>query len=298
MHNEIAATIGFFDGVHLGHRFLIRQLTELAAAEGLQSAVITFRQHPRFVLQAEYQPGLLCTPDEKTKLLSALELDYCYLIDFSKELSQLSARTFIADILHKKLGVKQLLIGYDHRFGKDRAERFPDYARYGKEYGLNVVQAVELQDCTVSSTVIRNKLAEGHVEEANRLLSYNYSIEGKVIEGNQLGRTIGFPTANIKISDKNKIIPKEGIYAAWVHIGRKKHRGMAYIGRRPTVLQHGEPRIEVHILDFSADLYGKTLRIEFVKYLREDMAFNNLDELKAQLLVDKRNTVDAILSDI
>lgn len=292
MQKEVAATIGFFDGVHVGHRFLIRQLKELATSEGLPSVVITFRQHPRFVLQTGYKPGLLCTLEEKTALLSSLDIDFCYLIDFSKELSQLSARAFISDILRKKLGVKQLLIGYDHRFGKDLAEGFPDYVKYGREYGLEVVQAMELPDFAthVSSTVIRNKLTGGYLEEANRLLSYNYSLEGKVIEGNKLGRTTGFPTANLEINDKNKIIPKEGIYAVWVHIGAEKHPGMAYIGKRPTIAPNGELRIEVHILDFSGDLYGKTLRLEFVKYLREDRTFNGLAELQEQLRIDKRIT--------
>jgi riboflavin kinase/FMN adenylyltransferase len=296
MQKEVAATIGFFDGVHLGHRFLIRQLNELAASEGLPSVVITFRQHPRFVLQTGYKPGLLCTLEEKTSLLSSLDIDFCYLIDFSKELSQLSARVFISDILRKKLGVKQLLIGYDHRFGKDRAEGFSDYVKYGREYGLKVVRALELPDPAmhVSSTVIRNKLTDGYLEEANQLLSYNYSLEGKVIEGNKLGKEIGFPTANLEINDKNKIIPKEGIYAAWVHTDGEKRQGMAYIGKRPTVLSNGEQRIEVHILDFSGDLYGKTLRLEFVKYLRKDQTFNSLSELKEQLFVDRENTMGAL----
>jgi riboflavin kinase/FMN adenylyltransferase len=292
MQKEVAATIGFFDGVHLGHRFLIRQLKELADSEGLPSAVITFRQHPQYVLQTGYRPKLLCTPEEKINLLSALDIDFCYLIDFSKELSQLSARDFISDILRKKLGVRQLLVGYDHRFGKNRAEGFSDYVKYGQDYGLKVVQAPELPDYAghVSSTQIRNKLIEGHLEEANQLLSYNYSLEGKVIEGNKLGREIGFPTANLDISDKNKIIPQEGIYATWVHIGAAKYQGMAYIGKRPTVVSAGEQRIEVHILDFSDNIYEETLRLEFVKFLREDKTFGNLSELKGQLLVDKENT--------
>ncbi|GHT64026.1 riboflavin biosynthesis protein [Bacteroidia bacterium] len=298
MQKEVAATIGFFDGVHAGHRFLIEQLRNFADSIGLPAAVITFRQHPQSILQTGYKPELLCTLDEKISLLSSLDIDFCYLIDFSKELSQLSARTFISDILCKKLMVKELLIGYDHRFGKNRAEGFSDYVKYGQAYGLKVVQALELPDFTphVSSTLIRNKLIEGHLEEANQLLSYNYSLEGKVIEGNKLGREIGFPTANIEINDKNKVIPKEGIYAAYVHIGAEKYQGMAYIGKRPTVISNGEKRIEVHILDFSEDIYGKTLRLEFVKFLREDITFNDLSELKEQLFIDKKSTIAALSS--
>ena len=296
MQKEVAATIGFFDGVHSGHRFLIKQLRELADSVGLPVAVITFRQHPQSVLQAGYQPELLCTLDERISLLSSLDIDFCYLIDFSKELSQLSARTFISDILRKKLNIKQLLIGYDHRFGKNRKEGFPDYVKYGEEYGLKVVQALELTGFSthISSTLIRNKLIDGNLEEANRLLSYNYSLEGKVVEGNKLGREIGFSTANIEINDKNKVIPKEGIYAVWVHIGTAKYQGMAYIGRRPTIVTNGEQRIEVHILDFSDDIYGETARLEFVKFLREDKTFSNLFELKEQLFIDKENTINSL----
>lgn len=292
MQREVAATIGFFDGVHSGHRFLIQQLKNFADSKGLPSAVITFRQHPQSVLQAKYKSELLCTLDEKINLLSSLDVDFCYLIDFSKELSQLSACAFISDILRKKLGVKQLLIGYDHRFGKNREEEFSDYVKYGQKYGLKIAQAIELPDFAthVSSTLIRNKLIEGNLEEANKMLSYNYSLEGKVIEGNKLGRKIGFPTANIEVNDKNKVIPKEGIYAAWVYLGTEKHQGMAYIGKRPTIIPDGEQRIEVHILDFSNDIYGKTLRMEFVKFLREDEIFSNLSELKGQLFIDKENT--------
>jgi riboflavin kinase/FMN adenylyltransferase len=296
MQKEVAATVGFFDGVHSGHRFLIEQLKNLADSKRLPSVVITFRQHPQSVLQTDYKPELLCTLDEKISLLSSLDIDFCYLIDFSKELSQLSASAFISDILRKKLGVKQLLTGYDHRFGKNRAEGFSDYVKYGREHGLEVVQASELpgSDVHVSSTLIRNKLAEGRLEEANRLLSYNYSLEGIVIEGNKLGREIGFPTANLEINDKNKVIPREGIYAAWVFLGTEKYQGMAYIGKRPTILPDGDQQIEVHILDFSDDIYGKTLRLEYVKYLREDRTFGNLSELKEQLFIDRENTQKAL----
>jgi riboflavin kinase/FMN adenylyltransferase len=291
MQREVIATIGFFDGVHAGHRFLIEQLKNLADSSGLPSAVITFKQRPQSVLQAGYKPELLCTLEEKISLLSSLGIDICYLIDFSEELSQLSAGTFISDILRKKLNVKQLLIGYNHRFGKNRAEGFSEYVKYGREYGLKVVQALELPGFSepVSATLIRNKLMEGDLEEANRLLSYNYSLEGKVIQGNKLGREIGFPTANIEINDKNKVIPKEGVYAAWVHIGSTRYQGMAYIGKRPTVVSNGKLRIEVHILDFSDDIYGETIRLELVKFLREDKTFGNLSELKEQLNIDKEN---------
>ncbi|MDR0733194.1 MAG: bifunctional riboflavin kinase/FAD synthetase [Dysgonamonadaceae bacterium] len=292
-----AATIGFFDGVHKGHRFLIEQLKELAADEGLPAAVITFRQHPQSLVQAGYKPALLNTPDEKLSLLSGLGIDICYLSDFTKELSQLGAQEFISGVLCRKLGVRQLLIGYDHRFGKNRAESFAHYVAYGRDCGLKVVQAKELPGFAehVGSTFIRNLLAEGRMEEANRLLTYNYSLEGGVAEGNKLGREIGFPTANLDINDKNKIIPKDGVYAAWVHAGTEKYKGMVYIGKRPTVLAGGERRIEAHILDFSGDLYGKMLRLEFVNFLREDQTFKDLSGLKKQLCIDMGNTMHALM---
>jgi riboflavin kinase/FMN adenylyltransferase len=284
---ELAATIGFFDGVHAGHRFLIDQLKSNAA--GLPTVVVTFPQHPRLSLQSCYMPKLLTTFDEKMDQLSATGIDFCFLLDFTKSISQLSAKEFIHDLLRKQMRISRLLIGYDHRFGKDRAEGFDEYVRYGKDCGMTVIQALELpaNGFHVSSTTIRNQLVEKRLEIANQLLSYSYQLQGKVIQGNKLGRRIGFPTANLEIVDKNKVIPGEGIYAAWTYADNKKYPGMVYIGKRPTVLAHGEQRLEVHLLDYSGDLYGKILRLEFVKFLRDDKHFNGLEELSVQLSIDR-----------
>jgi riboflavin kinase/FMN adenylyltransferase len=293
--NEIAATIGFFDGVHAGHRFLIDQLKSLPL--DLPTAVITFPQHPLTTLRPSYQPDLLTTLDEKLHQLSTTGIDYCLLLDFSKPVSQLSAKAFMQDVLRKQMQVRQLLIGYDHRFGKDRAAGFNDYEKYGKACEMDVVQAKEFPttDMHVSSTAIRNKLSEKNLKEANQMLSYRYTLQGEVIAGNKLGRKMGFPTANLEISDKNKVIPGEGIYAAWAYVENLKFPGMVYIGKRPTVTDHGEKRIEVHLLGFSGDLYGKPIRLEFVEFLRDDQHFDSLEELRKQLIVDKDKTQSALL---
>ncbi|GHT09930.1 riboflavin biosynthesis protein [Bacteroidia bacterium] len=287
LKDEIAATIGFFDGVHAGHRFLINQLKTLAV--DLPTAVITFPQHPRITLQSDYIPKLLTTLDEKLVQLATTGIDYCLLLDFTKPVSQLSAKAFIQEKLRKQMQVKQLLIGYDHRFGKNRAEGFNDYVEQGKACGTTVIQALELPDSDhVSSTTIRNKLSERKLKEANQMLSYHYTLQGKVIPGNQLGHQIGFPTANLQ-TDDNKVIPGEGIYAVWVDVETEKYPGMVYIGKRPTVITGGEKRIEVHLLDFSGDLYGKTLRLEFVEFLRDDQRFDSMEALRKQLQLDKEN---------
>ncbi|MCL1933409.1 MAG: bifunctional riboflavin kinase/FAD synthetase [Candidatus Azobacteroides sp.] len=289
-----AATIGFFDGVHAGHRFLLEQLKTQAHAHQLPSMVITFLQHPQTVLQPGFQPKLLSTFDERIERLSESGIDYCLLQDFTPSLSGLDAQTFIQKKLKEEWFVKLLLIGYNHRFGKNRAEGFEDYVKYGKACGMEILQASKLPDMSVSSTHIRNYLSERNVKEANRMLSYFYRLEGKVIEGNHWGRELGFPTANLEISDTNKIIPGEGIYALLVYQGEKKYKGMVYIGQRPTLTIHGEKRIEVHLFDFSGDLYGETLQLEFVEFLREGRQFENTEELKKQLFADREAALAAL----
>jgi len=295
LNNAIAATIGFFDGVHTGHRFLLEQLKMQADKHQLPSMIITFLQHPKSVLQPEFQPKLLTTFDERIERLSLSGIDYCLLLNFTPSLSQLSAKEFIQKKLKEEWLVKLLLIGYNHRFGKNRTEGFEDYVKYGKECGMEILQTLKLPDISVSSTRIRNALLEKKVEEANRMLSYFYRLEGNVIEGNHLGREIGFPTANLNVNDKNKIIPGEGIYASWVYWKQKKYGGMIYIGKRPTIATQGEKRIEVHLFDFSGDLYGETLRLEFVEFLRESKQFGNVENLKKQLFADREASLKALI---
>lgn len=289
-NQPLVATIGFFDGVHRGHRFLIEQLQEAATLRGIPSAVITFPVHPRRVLNTDFQPALLCGFDEKIKRLEKTGIDYCHVLDFTKEMSQLSAKEFIQDILKKQLNVNTLLIGHDHRFGHNRSDGFDEYKKYGAEVGMDMIQAKEFDpNLHISSSQIRRLLAEGDIDKANLLLGYNYTISGQIVEGFKVGRTIGFPTANIKIWEDFKVVPAFGVYAVNVHIGEQNYGGMLYIGKRPT-LQNGENiSLEVNIFDFDDDLYGKYLSVEFLEFVRPDEKFTSLEVLKVNIQNDKEN---------
>ncbi|MDR2683688.1 MAG: bifunctional riboflavin kinase/FAD synthetase [Dysgonamonadaceae bacterium] len=295
MEHETLATVGFFDGVHRGHRYLIDRMKELARPAGLKTAVITFPVHPRKVLQQDYQPKLLNSFEERLERLAATGIDYCYVIDFTREFSETTARDFIRRILHQQLHVKELIVGYDHQFGKGRTDAYEQYVAYGQACGMTVHRTGKLPetDRHISSTAIRRLLDAGEVEKAAIALSYPYTLSGEVIHGNHLGRTIGFPTANLDWKHKDKIIPHEGVYAVNVQVESHSYRGMAYIGKRPTVASTGEQRIEVHIFDFDRDIYGELLRFELTEFLRPDIRFNNLEQLKEQLARDKQNALAA-----
>lgn len=297
------ATIGFFDGVHRGHRFLIDQVKQCAAERGLSSLLITFSVHPRQVMQADYQPDLLSTLEEKRELLASTGADYCAILDFTPELSRYSAYDFMKTVLKDKLSVDTLIIGYDHRFGHDRKESFADYVRYGQMLGIHVLQAKGLvvNDIPISSSVTRAFLSEGEVEMAARCLSIPYSISGKVVTGFQEGRELGFPTANISLSDAQKLVPKRGVYAVRVTDlcqPDKKYAGMLNIGWRPTMGEKMDhPAIEVHLLHFNGDLYGHELKLEFIKRLRDERKFRSRGELIHQLKSDADN-VETLCSKI
>lgn len=290
------ATIGFFDGVHTGHRFLIEQVKEEAAVRGLRSALITFPVHPRKVMKADYRPELLTTPDEKIALLSETGVDYCILLDFTPELSRLTAREFMTDILRERYRVQALVIGYDHRFGHNRSEGFEDYCRYGAETGMQVIlaRAFLYNEMHISSSTIRNYLHQGNVVMASRSLGYDYFLDGTVVSGYQVGRKIGFPTANLKVDDPDKLIPAGGVYAVRVGFDGRTYAGMLNIGRRPTVDNGTDRSIEVHILHFHSDIYDKFIRISFVQYIRPEMKFDGIEGLIAQLHRDAA-TVEALL---
>lgn len=283
------ATIGFFDGVHCGHRFLIRQLKRLAEAEGLPTMLITFALHPRKVMQKEYQPLLLSTPQEKLELLAATGVDYCVVLDFTPAMAQLTARLFMERILKNTLHVHTLVIGYDHRFGHNRTEGFSDYCVYGQLLGMRIVQAEEYTclEMDVSSSSVRSFLLDGEVEVAAHCLGYDYGVEGKVVSGCQLGRTIGFPTANLKIENPDKLLPADGVYAVRVYVDGRIYGGMLDIGNRPTFSDKDERSVEVHLLDFSADIYGQSIRVDFVSRIRSNIRFANKEELMLQLQRDE-----------
>lgn len=216
------ATIGFFDGVHCGHRFLINQVKEVAAKDGLYSALITFPVHPRQVIQTAYHPQLLSSPTEKLELLETMQVDYCFLLPFTQELSLFSAREFM-QLLRNKFNIHTLVIGYDHRFGHNRSENFEDYCRYGEELNIYIVRARAYTDKEgkISSSVIRQLLKEGKVSQAAKFLGYNYYLDGTVVDGYKVGRKIGFPTANLQVDCSDKLIPSEGVYAVYVYVEGK-----------------------------------------------------------------------------
>lgn len=286
-----AATIGFFDGVHSGHRFLINELIREARSRQLQSLIITFRIHPRKVLQREFQPRLLTDPDEKKALLRATGVDQVVELNFSPEMAALTAREFIQQILSNQLNVKMLLIGHDHRFGKNREEGFPAYVQYGRETGMEVLQANRFstdQAPHISSSEIRHAVQRGNMPYANKLLGYKYAFSGLVVSGYQVGRKIGFPTANLKVENEDKLIPGSGVYAVDVIIEDEQFRGMLNIGIRPTLTDDNRLSIEVHIIGFDKDIYHQQIKIIFLEKIREEQKFASIDELVTRLAIDKK----------
>lgn len=297
------ATIGFFDGVHTGHCYLIQQVKEIATAKGLRSALVTFPIHPRKVMNTDYRPELLTTPEEKINLLSETEVDYCLMLNFTPDISRLTAREFMTQILKERYQVKCLVIGYDHRFGHNRCEGFEDYVRYGKAIGIEVILAractnnIEIGTANhipVSSSLIRTLLHEGEVDSAARCLGYEYFLDGTVVGGYQVGRKIGFPTANLSVDNPDKLVPADGVYAVWVTFDGKTYMGMLNIGVRPTINNGPNRTIEVNILHFHADIYDKFIRLTFVKRTRPELKFDSIDELIAQLHKDAEE-VEALL---
>jgi len=291
------ATIGFFDGVHRGHQFVISQLTQMAKNEGLESTVITFDKHPRQVVNDGYVPELLNSLEEKMIRLSLTDADNCVILPFDKEMAALSAHDFMEQILVQKLGVKKLLIGYDNRFGHNRNEGFEDYVRYGRELGIEVIQSTPLliEGKGVSSSVIRRLIQEGDVENAENLLGYPYIVTGIVVEGFQQGRKLGFPTANLRLDCPHKLLPASGVYAVKARVERMmemKHAIMN-IGMRPT-FDGQQLALETHILNFDADLYGERMLVAFVRRLREERKFDDIGQLVLQMREDAREA-DEIL---
>lgn len=291
MPQPCVASIGFFDGVHRGHIYLIDQVKRVACQRGLKSALLTFPVSPTQVIFPDRVVPLLTPTDEKLEHLSQSEIDYCFLVEFTLGLSKLTAREFMEQILLQKYNVRVLIIGYDHRFGYNRSEGFDDYCRYGRELGIDVIQAQALpaDSIDVSSSLIRSYIDKGDIQAVEPILGYSYSLSGTVISGNQLGRTIGFPTANIRVEHSDKIIPKDGVYAVQLEIEGDSalYWGMLNIGKRPTVDHSAMRSIEVNILDFSGDIYDKRITLFFKKRLRDEVKFASLDKLVEQLHLDR-----------
>lgn len=295
------ATIGFFDGVHRGHRFLINNVVKEAASRGLQSTVVTFDRHPRQVLGSDFQPRLLSTNEEKMLLLSKTGVERCVMLPFSEQMAQMTACDFMKKILRDRLGVQVLIIGYDNRFGHNRSEGFDDYVRYGREMGIEVMSAQSflLHGINVSSSVIRSFLQEGEIEMAENCLGYPYFFTGKVVKGFRVGHELGFPTANIEQDNMLKMIPSPGVYAVKVRIEgtvELKH-AMMNIGTRPT-FNGTQQTLEVHILNFNDDIYGKMISVAFVHKLRNERQFASKEALSEQLVKDAQMVEEQFEKDI
>jgi riboflavin kinase / FMN adenylyltransferase len=284
-------TIGTFDGVHAGHQQIIRRLVDLAAETKGETVLLTFFPHPRMVLQPEDNDlKLITTMKEREELLRSFGIDHLIIQPFSKEFSRISATEFVRDVLIKKIGTKTLVIGYDHHFGRNREGSYKDLEEMAVIYKFRLEEIHEqiINHIAVSSTKIRNALLVGDILTANSLLEHDFSIEGIVVKGEQRGKGLGFPTANLNIPEQYKLIPADGIYAVRIGFEEKLLNGMLYIGNRPAL--NGKTRsIEVNIFDFNSEIYGKKLRIFFKNRIRGDMNFANLDQLKEKMKEDKVN---------
>jgi len=283
-------TIGTFDGVHLGHQKIIASLVTKAKQQSLQANILTFFPHPRMVLQKESNLKLIDTLEEKRNLLSELGIDNLIVQPFSKEFSKLTAIEFTRDILVDELGMSALMIGYDHRFGKNREASVEDLIRYGESYNfeVTVIPAQDISSITVSSTKIRDAIKISNFKKVNQFLGRPYELNGKVIKGNGVGRTIKYPTANIEIKEIYKLIPPKGVYLVKIYLGENEFSGMMNIGNRPTINGLNQT-IEVHIFDFDKDIYGKNLKVCFLKKIRKEKKFDSLPSLKSQLKKDEEN---------
>lgn len=296
-NDSFVATVGFFDGLHLGHRYLIEELKSIARSENRKTLVISFETHPRKVLQPDFEPALLSTNDEKLEHISNLGVDACLLLAFNVEMSRLTALDFLRYVLYNKYNVRTLLVGHDHRFGHNRAEGFDDYLRYGNAIGLNVVKAKRFSTADhqfISSSDVRTAINHGDITKANALLGYNYSFSGIVNSGFQVGRKIGFPTANIALLSTEKLIPATGVYHVNAYVEGVCHLGMMNIGNRPTFSNDIAKSVEVNIFDFEDNIYNKIIRVEIIRKIRDEIKFETVDALIAQLHNDKKNVLDSL----
>ena len=290
-------TIGTFDGVHIGHKKIINQLTSISSKNNLISILLSFFPHPKMVLQNDKELKLINTIQEKEGLLNSLNLDYLIIKDFTKEFSRLSALEFVRDILVNKLNAKHIIIGYDHHFGRNRTANIEQLKEFGELYDFKVTEilAQDIDDIAISSTKIRKALINGEITLANKFLGYNFFFSGNVVHGNNIGKTISFPTANIKIDAPYKLVPKNGVYIVKTTIDNQITFGMMNIGYNPT-FNGKQKSIEIHFINFNKNIYDKTLTIEMILRIRNEIKFNTVDDLKKQLEQDKLSTLSYIKS--
>lgn len=288
-------TIGTFDGVHIGHRKIINQLTTISSTDNLVSILLSFFPHPKMVLQSNNEIKLINTINEKQDLLSALNLDFLIIKEFTKEFSRLSALEFVRDILVNKLNAKHIIIGYDHHFGRNRTANIQQLREFGELYDFTVTEilAQDIDNIAISSTKIRKALNNGDIKLANNYLGYNYFFNGTVIHGNNIGQTISFPTANIKIDESYKLVPKNGVYIVKSFIDNKCVFGMMNIGTNPTFNRKNQS-IEIHFLDFNKNIYNQSLSVEMITRIRSEKKFSSVENLKKQLELDKVTTLSYI----
>jgi riboflavin kinase / FMN adenylyltransferase len=295
--NKPIITTGTFDGVHNGHKKIIKNLISKAKEIEGESVMITFNPHPRLVLFPDNNNlKLLNSLEEKISLLKKEGLDHLIIQPFTMEFSRLSALEYIRDLLVNKLGLHTLVIGYDHHFGRNREGSFEELQEFAQLYNFDIEQisALDIESVNVSSTKIRNALADGNVALANTFLGYNFGFSGNVVKGDGIGKTIGYPTANIELTDKYKTIPANGVYACLVQLENQSYKGMLNIGVRPTINDKNHQKIEINLLGFNGDLYDKTLTIELIDKLRDEQKFDSLDGLKSQLGIDQQNALKVL----
>lgn len=286
-------TTGMFDGVHVGHQTIIKRLQEIAKKQNGETVLVTYTPHPRLVLFPDQTDlEMLNTQEEKVEQLKMAGVDHLIIHPFTKEFSQLSSMQFVSDLLVDQLHTKWLAIGYNHHFGRNREGSFEHLKEYGPKYGFNVeeISAKDIDSIEVSSTKIRKALKKGDIKTANSYLGYDYPLTGMVVKGKQLGRTIGYPTANIEVSNTLKLIPADGIYAVRVIVDGKTYGGMLSIGKNPTIKDKPHS-IEVNIFDFNEEIYGKEITLKFIEKLRDEVKFDGIESLKEQLHLDKENSL-------
>ncbi len=281
------ATVGSFDGIHLGHRRIFETVKNIAQQKNLPEVIITFRQHPRFIVQPGYKFKLLTTVDEKIELIESLGIGMLQFLNFDKKMASLTAEEFVKHYLVERLNVKSLIVGFNHKFGKRRGAGYEELTLFGSKYGFDVlrVEPVLYKGDPISSSRIRHSLENCILEEANDMLGYNYFFTGKVVQGKKVGQKIGFPTANLNI-DKRKLLPCPGVYAVYVHIDSTIHKGVLNYGRRPTIENDVNPIPEVHIISYAGNLYGKSIKVRFVKFLRKEKRFDSTEALRQQISRD------------
>lgn len=289
-------TIGTFDGVHEGHKVILKKVIEEARHINGESILLTFDPHPRKLIYPDQKVDILTPLDKKLELIKQIGIEHIVVVPFTKAFASLSAERYITDFLVKYFNPSKIVIGYDHHFGHDRAGNIELLSAMKEKYNYEIVEinAQLIDDATISSTKIRNSILSGDIAEANKMLGRPYSIYASVIEGQKLGRTIGYPTANLQADNDEQITPANGVYAVKVLYGENEYKGMLNIGVRPTVSNEKQRHVEVHIFDFDIDIYGENVTVRFVKRLRDEQPFSSIDELKKQLDIDKENAVEAL----